>query len=64
MVSELSRGFFSMNSRNGNRTLYHFIDDELSRVDQGPAVSRKSRELFGPKKPAVNSNSNPLVFKS
>ena len=42
-----------MNNCNGNRTLCQFMDDVLSRVDMKPAVSRKSRELFGPEKPVV-----------
>jgi len=52
MIRELSSGVIFMNSFYGNRTLYHFMDDILSRVDQGP-VSRKSVGLFGPEKPVV-----------
>ena len=52
MIRELSSGVIFMNSFYGNRTLCHFMDDILSRVDQGP-VSRKSVGLFGPEKPVV-----------
>ena len=45
-----------MNNCNGNRTLCHFMDDVLSRVDLSPA-SRKSRELFRPEKPVVKLQS-------
>ena len=57
-------GIIFMNSSNGNRTLCHFMDDILSRVDQGP-FSRTSLELFGLEKPFVKLQSacfEKLVF--
>ena len=50
------QGIIFMNSFYGYRTLCHFMDDILSRVDQGP-VSRKSVGLFGPEKPVVKLQS-------
>ena len=50
------QGIIFMNSFYGYRTLCHFMDDILLRVDQGP-VSRKSEGLFGPEKPVVKRQS-------
>ena len=49
-------GIIFMSSFYGYRTLCQFMDDILSRVDQGP-VSRKSVELFRTEKPVVRLQS-------
>ena len=49
-------GIIFINCSNGNRTLCHFMDDILSRVDQGP-FSRTFLELFGLEKPVVKLQS-------